>query len=75
MCVTINGAFPGDSVVRSLPAKQETPVLGWEDSLEKEKATQSKILCWEIPWTEQPGGLYIVHGVSKSQPPLGEQQL
>ena len=29
----------------------------WEDPLEKEMATQSNILAWEIPWTEEPGGL------------------
>ena len=46
---------------------QETwvPSLGLEDPLEKEKATQSSILAWEIPWIEEPGGL--VHGVTKSQ--------
>ena len=39
---------------------QETQVLflSWEDSLEKEMATHSSILTWEIPWTEEPGGLY-----------------
>ena len=31
--------------------------LGWEDLLEKEMATRSSILAWEIPWTEEPGGL------------------
>ena len=31
--------------------------LGWEDPLEKEMATHSNILVWEIPWTEEPGGL------------------
>ena len=38
---------------------QETWVrsLGWEDPLEKEKATHSGILAWRIPWTEEPGGL------------------
>ena len=41
------------------PAMQETPVqfLLWEDSLENEMATHSSILAWEIPWTEEPGGL------------------
>ena len=36
---------------------QETQVqsLGWEDPLEKEMATHSSILLWEIPWTEDPG--------------------
>ena len=38
---------------------QETWVqsLGQEDALEKETATHSSILAWEIPWTEEPGGL------------------
>ena len=31
--------------------------LGWEDPQEKEMATHSSILAWEIPWTEEPGGL------------------
>ena len=31
--------------------------LGWEDSLEKEMATHSNILIWEIPWTEESGRL------------------
>ena len=38
---------------------QETWVLslGWEDPLEKEMATHSSILTWEIPWTEEPDRL------------------
>ena len=45
--------------VKRLPAVQETKVrsLGWEDALEEEMATHSSILNWEIPWTEEPGGL------------------
>ena len=37
---------------------QETRVqsLGWEDPLDKEKATHASILAWEIPWTKDPGG-------------------
>ena len=31
--------------------------LGWEDLLEKEMVTHSSILAWDIPWTEEPGGL------------------
>ena len=31
--------------------------LGGEDPLEEEMATHSSILAWEIPWTEDPGGL------------------
>ena len=34
-----------------------TMSLGWEDPLEKEMATHSSILAWEISWTEQSGGL------------------
>ena len=51
--------FPGGSVVKNLPAMQEMHIqyLGWEDPLEKEMATHSSILAWEIPWTEEPGGL------------------
>ena len=30
--------------------------LGWEDPLEKEMATGSSMLAWEIPWTEEPDG-------------------
>ena len=29
---------------------------GWEDPLEKEMATHSSILAWEMLWTEEPGG-------------------
>ena len=45
-------------LVKNLPAMRETWVqsLGWEDPLEKEKATHSSILAWRIPW---------VHGVAK----------
>ena len=32
-------------------------IPGWEDRLEKEMATQSSILAWEIPWTEETGVL------------------
>ena len=38
--------------------------LGQEDPLEKETATHSSILAWEMPWTEKPGGL-TVHGGRK----------
>ena len=31
--------------------------LGWEDPLEKKMATHSRILAWEIPWTEKPDGV------------------
>ena len=46
-------------MVKNLPAKKEIEVqsLGREDPLGKEMATHSGILAWEIPWTEEPGGL------------------
>ena len=49
-------------MVKNLPAMQETRVrsLGWEDLLEKGKATHSSVLGWEIPWTEERGGLQFV---------------
>ena len=31
--------------------------LGWKESLKEEMATHSSILAWEVPWTEEPGGL------------------
>ena len=45
--------------VKKLPEMWETWVrsLGWEDPLEKEMATHSSILAWEIPWTKEPDGL------------------
>ena len=49
-------------MIKNPPAKQETQVqsLGQEDLLEKERATHSIILAWEIPWTERPGGLQSI---------------
>ena len=49
-------------MVRNLPAKQETWVqsLDWEDPLDNKMATHCSILAWEIPWTEQPGGLQSI---------------
>ena len=59
--------FPVAQMDFYLPAMRETWVqsLGWEDSLEKEMATHSSILAWRSPWTEEPGGLHTVHGVTK----------
>ena len=49
-------------MVKNPPAVPETyeiqvQSLGQEDPLEKEMATHSNILPWEIPWTEEAGGL------------------
>ena len=46
-------------MVKNLPVKHETWVqsLYQKDPMEKEMATYSSILAWEIPWTQEPGGL------------------
>ena len=54
--------FPGGSAVKNQPAMKklkETRVqsLSWEDPLEEGMATQSRILAWRIPCTEESGGL------------------
>ena len=51
--------FPGSSVVKNPPAKQEMQVwsLGWEDPLEKEMATHPRIITWGTPRAVEPGGL------------------
>ena len=66
--INLKQHFPGGSVVKNLPAQQETWVqsLGWEDPLKEEMATHSSILTLEIPWTEDPGGLQSM-GSQKSQ--------
>ena len=58
--------------LKHLPAMRETWVrsLGWEDPLEKEMATYSRILAWRILWTEEPGGLQST--VSQSQTQLSD---
>ena len=49
-----------------LPVREmRVQCLGREDPLEKEMAAHSSILAWEIPWTEEPGGLWF----------MGSQQL
>ena len=47
-------------MAKNPPTKQETQVqsLGQKDPLEKEMATHSSILAWEIPWIEEPGELW-----------------
>ena len=48
------------------PPAMQVQSLGQEDPLEKEMVTHSSILAWEIPWTEEPGGLQSM-GSQKSQ--------
>ena len=56
--ITIGASLVAQTV-KNLPAVQETQVqsLGQEDPLEKGMATQSSVLAWKIPWTEEPGSL------------------
>ena len=51
--------LPGGSDDKESPLWQETRIrsLGWKDPLEKAMAAHSSILTWEIPWTEESGGL------------------
>ena len=65
--------------VKNLPAMEEMWVrsLGWEDTLEKGKATLSSILAWEVPWTEEPGGLQFMgsQGIRQNLVTKQQQQL
>ena len=68
--------FPGGSVVKDLLAMQKmqeiwVQFLGLEYPLEKEMATHSSTLAWEIPWTEESGRLQSM-GSQKSQTRLGD---
>ena len=66
-------SFPDGSVVKNPPEMQETQVrsLAGGDPLEKEMAIHSSVLSWQIPWTEEPGGLQFMvsqklrHGLPK----------
>ena len=51
--------FPGALVIKTCLPMQEMWVwfLGQEDLLENEMAIHSSIPSWEVPWTEEPGGL------------------
>ena len=78
-CIVFNSEvflFPESSVGKGdlyLPAMKETLVqfLGWEDPLEEEMKTRSSILAWEIPWTEEPGGV-TVPGATQSWTQLSD---
>ena len=65
--------FPGDSEVKNHMPMQETQVqsLGREDPLEKEIATHFSVLAWEVPQTEEPGGLQLM-GSEESQTGLSD---
>ena len=59
--------------VKNLPAMRETWVqsLGWEDPLEKGKATHCSILAWRIPM-DRGSWLGTVYGVTKNQTQLSD---
>ena len=64
--------FPGGSEIKNPPpanAADAGLIPGSGRSLEKEMATHSSILAWEIPWTEEPGGLPSI-GSQKSKTQL-----
>ena len=62
----IKVGFRGDSGVKNLPTmKTQVQSLGRGDPLEKEMATHSSTVAYEIPQTEEPGGL----------PPIGSQRV
>ena len=62
-------------MVKNLPAMRDTRFqpLGQEDPLEKEVATHSSVLVWEIPWTEEPGGLQSM-GLQRARHDLVTEQ-
>ena len=65
-------SFQGVISVKNLPGNEGEvgSVPGSGRILEKEMATHSSILAWEIPWTVERGRLHTVYGVAKSQTQL-----
>ena len=65
--------FPGGSVVKNSACQAGDPgsIPGSERSPGEEMATYSTSLAWEIPWTEDPGGLQS-KGLQKSQTQLSD---
>ena len=58
-------ALPGGTVVKNPPtdvgdAREAGLIPSLANPLEEEMATHSGILAWEIPWTEEPGGLQSI---------------
>ena len=67
--------FPGCSLVKHSPANwRQVPSLGQEYPTEKTMATHSCVLAWEIPWTEEPGGLQS-KGSQKSRTRLNKNNI
>ena len=59
IALPVKEGFSSDSVVRNSSAMQEMWVrsLGWEDPLKEDMASHFIPLAWQIPWTDEPGGL------------------
>ena len=68
-----SGASPVAQLVNSLPAMRETWIgsLGWEDPLEEEMATHSRILAWRVPMDGEAWQV-AVHGAAKRQTRLSD---
>ena len=68
--------FPGGSVVKNPPASvgEMCWIPGQENPLEKEMATHSTILAWEILWTEEPGRLQLIRSWQVTHDLLTKQQ-
>ena len=66
-CTIIIKGFPGGLVVKNLPDNAgNMGLISQEDSLEKELATDSSVLAWEIPWTAHHVAWWAtVHRVTK----------
>ena len=64
----LNGGSDGEESACNARDPDLIPVLG--RYLEKGRAAHSSGIAWRIPWTEEPGGLLVVHGVAKSQAQL-----
>ena len=62
--VNIHSSTPRDSVVKNSMQEMQVSSLDQKDPMQKEMATHSIILAWEIPWTES-GGLHTTHRVEK----------
>ena len=76
MMLYLGLSFPDGLMVKNPPAGAEDErdmgfIPGWDDPLEEEMATHSSIPAWEIPWTEEPGGLQSI-GSQKSQTQLSD---
>ena len=70
--------FPGDSMVKTLPANAEDMGsvygLGQEKLLEEKMATHSNIVAWEIPWKEKLDGLQFMMWQRASHDLANKQQ-